>query len=251
MAVEIVKTKPKMINQQVGWCGGCGHGIIQRLVAEVCEEMGLVEKTVQVVDIACSYWSIDTLNCDGIAGPHGRCAAVATGIKKVRPDANVYVHAGDGCSYVIGLCETMYAAQRNVPITMIVVNNGIFGMTGGQTNLATTLIGDKTVSSPYGRDANIMGEPFDFLSIVSQYNIAYAARGALYDAKHINECKRMIRQGFEYQRDNKGFSLIEILSPCPTNWKLSPVKSMEKIKNENEKFFPVKVYVDVEKGGKQ
>ena len=110
MAVKL--TKPEMINQQVGWCGGCGHGIIQRLIAECCEDLGIVEKTVQVVDIACAYWSIDTLNCDGIAGPHGRCAAVATGIKKVRPEANVYVHAGDGCSYVIGLSETCFAAQR-------------------------------------------------------------------------------------------------------------------------------------------
>ena len=94
-------TKPEIINQQVGWCPGCGHGIIQRLIAECCEELGLCEKTIQVVDIACAYWSIDTLNCDGIAGPHGRCAAVATAIKKVYPDSNVYVHAGDGCSYVI------------------------------------------------------------------------------------------------------------------------------------------------------
>lgn len=236
--------KPLMIDQQVGWCGGCGHGIIQRLIAECCEELDLVEKTVQVVDIACAYWSIDTLNCDGIAGPHGRCAAVATGIKKMRPDANVYIHAGDGCSYVIGLSETLYAAARNVPITMIVVNNGIFGMTGGQMNLATTLVGDKTVSSKNGRDANIAGEPFDFLNLVANYNIAYAARGALYDPKHIRETKKMIKKGFEYQRDKKGFSLIEILSPCPTNWKMTPVQAMEKIKNENEKVFPVKTYVD-------
>lgn len=245
--MTVKKTKPSMINQQVGWCGGCGHGIIQRLIAECCEELGLAEKTVQVVDIACAYWSIDTLNCDGIAGPHGRCAAVATGIKKMRPDANVYVHAGDGCSYVIGLSETCYAAQRNVPITMIVVNNGIFGMTGGQMNLATTLVGDRTVSSKNGRDANIAGEPFDFLNIISNYDIAYAARGALYDPKHITETKKMIKKGFENQRDNKGFSIIEILSPCPTNWKLTPVQAMEKIKNENQKVFPLKVYVD--KGG--
>ena len=242
MAVSL--KKPQMINQQVGWCGGCGHGIIQRLIAECCEELGLVEKTVQVVDIACAYWSIDTLNCDGIAGPHGRCAAVATAIKKVHPDSNVYVHAGDGCSYVIGLSETCYTAQRNVPITMIVVNNGIFGMTGGQMCLATTLEGDKTKSSKTGRTEDAAGEPFDMLNILSNYDIAYAARGALYDAKHINQTKRMLKKGFENQRDNKGFSIIEILSPCPTNWNLSPVAAMEKIKNENEKVFPVKVYVD-------
>lgn len=242
MAME--KKKPEMINQQVGWCGGCGHGIIQRLIAECCEELGIAEKTIQVVDIACAYWSIDTLNVDGIAGPHGRCAAVATGIKKVHPESNVYVHAGDGCSYVIGLSETCYAAQRNIPITMIVVNNGIFGMTGGQMNLATTLVGDKTVSSKAGRDAEKAGEPFDFLKMISNYNIALAARGALYDPKHINETKQLIKKGFEYQRDKKGFSIIEVLSPCPTNWKLSPVEAMQKIKDENEKVFPVKTYID-------
>lgn len=247
--MEIIKKKPEMINQQVGWCGGCGHGIIQRIIAECCEELELVEDTVQVVDIACAYWSIDTLNCDGIAGPHGRVAAAATGIKKIRPDSNVYVHAGDGCCYVIGFSETCYAAQRNIPITMIVVNNGIFGMTGGQMNLATTLVGDKAVSCKKGRDANIAGEPFDFLNIIKNYPIAYAARGALYDPKHINETKKMVKKGFTYQKEKKGFSLIEILSPCHTNWKLSPVDAMEKIKNENEKLFPVREYVDIEKGG--
>ena len=242
--MAIVRKKPEMIGQQVGWCGGCGHGIIQRLVAECCEELALAEKTVQVVDIACASWSIDALNADGIAGPHGRCAAVATGIKKVLPDANVYVHAGDGCSYVIGLSETCFAAERNIPITMIVANNGIFGMTGGQMCPATTLIGDKTVSSKKGRDKGISGDPFDMLNIISNYDIAYAARGALYDPKHINETKKMIKKGFEYQRDKKGFSMIEVLSPCPTNWKLSPVDAMAKIRDENEKIFPVKTYVD-------
>lgn len=242
--MEVRMTKPKMINQQVGWCGGCGHGIIQRLIAECCEELGLVEKTIQVVDIACSYWSIDTLNCDGIAGPHGRLAAVATGIKKVRPDANVYVCGGDGSSYVIGFDETIYAAVRNVPITMIVVNNGIFGMTGGQMCLATTNAGDKTVSTPYGRDVNAAGQPFDALAMLSTLPIAYAARGALYDPQNIDKTKKMIKKGMEYQRDNKGFSIIEVLSPCPTNWKMSAVDAMEKIKNVNQNIFPVKEFLD-------
>ncbi|BES66136.1 thiamine pyrophosphate-dependent enzyme [Gottschalkiaceae bacterium SANA] len=244
-----IRKKPEMINQQVGWCGGCGHGIVQRLIAECCEELGLVEKTVQVVDIACAYWSIDTLNCDGIAGPHGRCAAVATGIKKVRPEANVYVHAGDGCSYVIGLAETCYTAMRDIPITMIVVNNGIFGMTGGQMNPATTLLGDKTVSSVKGRDEKTAGKPFDMLKIIETFDIEYAARGALYDTKHINQTKKMLKKGFENQRDGKGFSIIEILSPCPTNWKMSPVDSMIKLEKENELIFPVRVYKD--RGGEK
>ncbi|WP_409969364.1 thiamine pyrophosphate-dependent enzyme [Bengtsoniella intestinalis] len=241
--------KPEMINQQVGWCGGCGHGIIQRLIAECCEELGLVEKTIQCVDIACAYWSIDTLNCDGIAGPHGRCAAVATAIKKVHPESNVYVHAGDGCSYVIGLSETCFTAQRDVPITMIVVNNGIFGMTGGQLCIATTLVGDKTKSSKAGRSDEQFGKPFDMLEVLSNYDIEYAARGALYDPKHIDQTKKMLMKGFKNQMENKGFSIIEILSPCPTNWKMSPQESMDKLRDENEKIFPVKEYVD--RGGVQ
>lgn len=236
--------KPESILRSVGYCGGCGHGIIQRLIAESIEELGLQDQVIACVDIACSEWSMDALDYDAIAGPHGRIAAVATGVKKVRPDKTVYVHAGDGSSYVIGLAETTYAAIRDIPITMIVVNNGIFGMTGGQLNLATTLLGDRTVSSKAGRKRETMGHPVDMLQPFKTYDIAFAARGALYDVRHIDETKRYIKRGFENQMNNRGFSIIEVLSPCPTNWKLSPVEAMEKIKNENEKVFPVGVYVD-------
>ncbi|MBC3537162.1 thiamine pyrophosphate-dependent enzyme [Megasphaera hominis] len=241
--------KPESIVNTTEYCGGCGHGIIQRLIAESIEELNLQDKTIGVVDIACSYWSLDALDYDMIAGPHGRLAAVATGIKRVRPEANVYVHSGDGCAYVIGLSETSYAAIRDVPITMIVANNGIFGMTGGQLNLATTLVGDKTVSSKAGRNPDTMGHPVDMLKSFQNYDVEFLARGALYDVKHIEQTKKFIKKGLENQRDGKGFSLIEVLSPCPTNWKLDPVKAMEKIKNENEKIFPVGVYTD--RGGVQ
>ena len=241
--------KPESIINTAGYCGGCGHGVIQRLIAECIEELGLQDKVIASVDIACAFWSQDELNFEFIAGPHGRCASVATGIKKVRPDATVYVHAGDGCSYVIGLEETCYAAIRDVPITMIVVNNGIFGMTGGQLNLATTLLGDKTLSSKTGRKRETMGAPSDMLKAISAFDVEFLARGALYDAKHIEQTKKLIKKGFENQRDGKGFSLIEVLSPCPTNWKMTPVQAMEKIKNETEKVFPLGVYVD--RGGKE
>lgn len=244
-----VYTKPKSIVGTTEYCGGCGHGIIQRLITESIEELGLQDKTIGVVDIACSYWSLDALDFDMIAGPHGRLAAVATGIKKVRPKANVYIHSGDGCAYVIGLSETSYAAIRDIPVTMIVANNGIFGMTGGQMNLATTLLGDKTVSSKTGRKRETMGHPVDMLKSFQNYDVAFLARGALYDVKHIEETKRYIKKGFENQRDGKGFSLIEVLSPCPTNWKLSPVEAMKKIKEQNEKVFPLGVYTD--RGGDQ
>lgn len=242
-------TQPKSIINTTEYCGGCGHGIIQRLIAESIEEMGLQDHTIGVVDIACSYWSLDALDFDMIAGPHGRLAAVATGIKKVRPDANVYVHAGDGCSYVIGLAETCYAAIRDIPITMIVANNGIFGMTGGQMNLATTLIGDKTVSSKSGRNPETMGHPVDMLKALQAFDVEFLARGAVYDVQHIEQTKKYIKQGLENQRQGKGFSLIEVLSPCPTNWKLNPVQAMEKIKTENEKVFSLGVYAD--RGGVQ
>lgn len=243
-----VYKKPESIIHTAGYCGGCGHGVIQRLIAESIEELGLQDNVIACVDIACAFWSQDALDFEFIAGPHGRCASVATGIKKVRPDTTVYVHAGDGCSYVIGWDETTYAAVRDVPITMIVVNNGIFGMTGGQMNLATTLVGDKTLSSKAGRRKETMGHPVDMLKAMQAYDVEFAARGALYDVKHIEQTKRYIKKGFQNQMENRGFSIIEILSPCPTNWKLSPVDAMAKIKNENEKVFPVGVYVD--RGGK-
>jgi 2-oxoglutarate/2-oxoacid ferredoxin oxidoreductase subunit beta len=239
-----VLKKPESIVAKAGYCGGCGHGVVQRLIAESIEELGLQDHVIASVDIACAFWSQDALDYEFISGPHGRCASVATGIKKVRPEATVYVHAGDGCSYVIGLSETCYAAIRDIPITMIVVNNGIFGMTGGQMNLATTLLGDKTLSSKKGRRKETMGEPTDMLKAMSAFDVEYLARGAIYDVKHIEQTKKMIKQGFQNQMEGRGFSLIEVLSPCPTNWKMTPVQAMEKIKTQTELVFPVGVYKD-------
>lgn len=236
--------KPEAILGQVSYCAGCGHAIIQRLIAECLQELGLQDSVIACCDIACSEWSLDALDYDFIAGPHGRQPAVATGIKRVRPDKTVYVHTGDGSAYVIGLAETCYAAIRDIPITMIVANNARLGMTGGQMNLATTLLGDKTVSSPYGREKKTMGHPSDMLKAIQSFDVQFAARGALYDPKHIDETKKYIKKGFENQMSGKGFSIIEVLSPCPTNWGMSPVEAMDKIKNESELVFPLGVYAD-------
>lgn len=236
--------KPDLIVKSCGYCGGCGHGIIQRLIAECLEELCIQEKTIQVVDIACCFWALDALNIDGIAGPHGRCAAVATGVKKARPDEIVYIHAGDGASYTIGMAETTHAVLRDVPITMIVVNNGIFGMTGGQMAPATTPLGDRTTSSSKGRTKELHGGPGDILASLSVYDVEFIARGALYDIKQINITKKYIKKGLQNQIDNKGFSLIEILSPCPTNWGLSEIAAMEKTKTSMTKIYPLKVYAD-------
>jgi 2-oxoglutarate ferredoxin oxidoreductase subunit beta len=241
--MPVVK-KPSIIVKESGYCGGCGHGIVQRLIAECVEELGLADKTINVVDIACCFWSLDALNFDGIAGPHGRCAAVATAIKKVRPGANVFIHAGDGASYGIGLLETTYAALRDVPVTMIVVNNGIFGMTGGQLCPGTTMLGQKTSSSPNGRNRELHGMPADFLKQLAEHDIQFAVRGALYNAKEISKTKSLIKKGFEYQQEDKGFSLIDILSPCPTNWRVSALEAEEKIEKDIAQFFKPGVYKD-------
>ncbi|MGL5511854.1 MAG: thiamine pyrophosphate-dependent enzyme, partial [Sporomusa sp.] len=148
-----------------------------------------------------------------------------------------------------GLAETCYTAIRDIPITMIVVNNGIFGMTGGQLCLATTLLGDKTLSSKAGRTKEQMSKPVDMLNVFKTFDVEFVARGAVYDPKRVDQTKRYIKQGLENQRDKKGFSLIEILSACPTNWKMTPVEAVEKIKTKTEKVFPLGVYMD--RGGVQ
>jgi len=240
--------KPAVLVGSSGYCGGCGHGIIQRLIAECVTELELIDKTVNVVDIACCFWSLDSLKFDGIAGPHGRCAAVATAIKRVRPDSNVFVYAGDGASYGIGWLETTYAALRDVPITMIVANNGLFGMTGGQMSPATTMLGQSTTSSPGGRDQRQHGSPADFLLDLAGRDIAYAARGALYNAREIRRTRSYIRRGFECQAQGLGFSVIEVLSPCPTNWRLTTAEADDKVENQIAPCYRTGVYKDREMG---
>ncbi len=235
---------PSTIIGETAYCGGCGHGVIQRLIAEALDELDLACSVINVVDIACCFWSLDTLDFDGIAGPHGRCAAVATAVKKARPDTTVFVHAGDGASYSIGFLETTYAALRDIPITMIVVNNGNFGMTGGQMSPATTMLGQRTTSSPRGRERALHGGPADFLRTLASYDIAFAARGALYNVKEINTTKSYIKKGFVNQRENKGFSVIEVLSPCPTNWGLSAVDANARLRDDIAEFFAPGIYTD-------
>ncbi len=236
--------KPDRIVQPCGFCGGCGHGVIQRLIAECLEELGISDRAINCVDIACCFWTLDGMDLDGIAGPHGRLPAVATGIKKTRPDDIVYIHAGDGASYTIGIAETVHICLRDVPVTMIVVNNGVFGMTGGQMSLGTTLLGQATTSTPRGRNESSNGSPGDFLQALSQFDFEFAARGALYSVKEINRTKQLIKKGFQNQMEKKGFSLIEVLSACPTNWHLSPVAANKRVEEVVAAQFPLRVYKD-------
>lgn len=240
--------KPELIIAKNAFCGGCGHGIIQRLICECIEELGMQDHAVNCVDIACSFWTVDTTNTDGLAGPHGRVPATATGLKCARPDDLVYIHAGDGASYTIGIAETTHLCMRDFPLTMFVVNNGVFGMTGGQLAPATTLVGQKTTSTPKGRDAKLNGQPGDQLAALSQHDFEFCARGAVCNVAEIAKTKKLIKKGLQNQIDKKGFSLIEILSGCPTNWNMTPVKANERVMEEMTKVYPLGVFRD--RGGK-
>ena len=230
-------------NTNSGFCPGCGHGIIFRLMAEAVEELGLSEKTIIVVDVACGSLLLEQWEFDSVQAPHGRPIVTAVGVKHVRPDCVVFAHLGDGAAYAIGLSETMHAALRNDNVIAIVVNNCVFGMTGGQMS-PTTLIGQKTISAPEGRTYEKSGQPFDAMKALQNLDIAYLARASVNTPASIITAGKYIKKALKKHLRNEGFCLIELLSPCPTNWKLSPKDSMEWMKNTVIPAFPVGEFVD-------
>jgi len=236
------KRIPKLLVEPNKFCPGCGHGIINRVVAEVLEEMGLAEQTVGSLAVGCACLMMDTFGADWIQAPHGRAAAVAVGVKRVRPECCVFTYQGDGDSMAIGFSETMYAAIRNENITAILVNNGIFGMTGGQM-APTSLPGQRTTTSPKGRDAELTGQPLNMVNQMKQLPIGYLARGAVSSAKDINKLKKYIKSAIETQMNGGGYSMVEVLSPCPTNWKMNMETSISHIENTVKDIFPVGEFV--------
>ncbi len=236
-----------LIAETTRFCPGCGHGIANRLLVEVLEEMGLINKAIITVDVACGCMQWKTWNVDTIMSAHGRDVAVAVGVKSVRPFNPSIVYVGDGAAYSIGLAETMHAALRNNNVTVVVVNNGVYGMTGGQMS-PTTMEGQKTTSSPSGRNAKKTGKPFDIVDVMGKLNIAYLARGSMHNANEIRNCKKYLGKAIEKQMNNAGFSLVELLAPCPTNWNMSPVNSMKRIKEELCSYYDIGEFID---GGRQ
>ncbi|MDO4260964.1 MAG: thiamine pyrophosphate-dependent enzyme [Eubacteriales bacterium] len=226
-----------------GFCPGCGHGIAARLIAEIVEEMGLREDFIPTVDVACGALNMDAWRFDTVMAAHGRPIVTAIGVKKVRKDKLSAAYIGDGAAYAIGMAETMHAALRNDNVTVIVMNNGVFGMTGGQM-APTTLLGQKTTSSPGGRSAKKQGMPFDVAKVLGQLPIAYLARGSLDSPAAVEKTKKYIKKGFEKQMNGEGFSLIEVLAPCPTNWGLSPVESLKHIREKTRAYYEVGEFVD-------
>ncbi len=226
------------------YCPGCGHGIVHRLVAEVIDELGIREKTIGTAPVGCAVLLYDYFNCDIIECSHGRPPAVATAIKRVLPDRIVFTYQGDGDLAAIGTGETIHAANRGENITVIFVNNAIYGMTGGQM-APTTITGQRSTTSPAGRGKNKEGPPIKVCELLSSLGgAAYLERVAVSTPKDIIKAKKAIKKGFTNQIEGKGFSLIEILSMCPTDWKVTPEAAVDFVNNEMKKVFPLGVIKD-------
>ena len=226
------------------YCPGCTHGIIHRLVAETLEELNVLDRTIGVAPVGCSVFAYNYFNCDMIEAAHGRAPAVATGVKRSYPDNIVFTYQGDGDLAAIGTAETVHSAARGENITVIFVNNAIYGMTGGQM-APTTLPGMVTQTSPYGRDTSTVGYPVKVCEMLSQVDGAtYLERVAVNNIKNIRAAKKAIKHAFQNQIEGKGFSLIEVLSTCPTNWGVAPDKALEWVESTMIPYYPLGVYKD-------
>lgn len=226
------------------YCPGCTHGIIHRLVAEAMDDLGIEGKTVGVASVGCSVMAYNYFNCDMIQAPHGRAPAVATGIKRARPENAVFTYQGDGDLAAIGTAEIVHAATRGENITVVFVNNAIYGMTGGQM-APTTLPGQITQTTPYGRDTKIAGNPIRVSEMLSTLDgVAYIERVTVDTVPHVRTAKKAIRKAFETQLAGKGFTMVEVLSTCPTNWGLSPLEALGWLKDNMIPYYPLGVYKD-------
>jgi len=228
------------------YCPGCTHGIIHRLVAEAIDELGIEGDTIGVAPVGCAVFAYNYFNCDMIEAAHGRAPAVATGVKRARPDKTVFTYQGDGDLAAIGTAETVHAATRGENITVIFVNNAIYGMTGGQM-APTTLPGQVTTTSPYGRARKIQGSPIRVCEMLSTLDgVALAARVSVDSPKNVMNAKKMIKKAFQNQLDGKGFSIVEVLSTCPTNWGLSPKDALQWLRDNMMPYYPLGTYKDTE-----
>ena len=232
------------------YCPGCTHGIVHRLVAEVLDELGIEGQTVGIAPVGCSVFAYNYFNCDMIEAPHGRAPAVATGVKRANPDKTVFTYQGDGDLAAIGTAETLHVGARGENITVIFINNAIYGMTGGQM-APTTLLGQVTTTSPYGRKKEIQGNPIRVCEMVSTLDgAAYVERVSVDCVKNVVAAKKAIKKAFEVQQQGLGLSLIEVLSTCPTNWGLTPQKALEWLRENMIEHYPLGVYKDITKEAK-
>ena len=244
MAIVFDRT-PVLTEVPFHYCPGCGHGIVHRMVAEVIDELGIREKTAGVAPVGCAVFAYNYFNVDMYEAAHGRAPAVATGFKRVHPDKYIFTYQGDGDLASIGTAEIVHAAHRGEKITTIFINNAIYGMTGGQM-APTSLVGQKTTTSPLGRDKNHCGEPIRIAEMLATINgSAFIARTALNSTPNLIKTKAAIKKAFEAQLAGKGFSLVEVLSPCPTNWGKSPAEAMDWINDAMIPYYPLGIMKEV------
>jgi len=226
------------------YCPGCTHGIVHRLIGEVLVEMDILDNTVGICPVGCAVFAYDYFNCDMLQASHGRAPAVATGVKRSRPDNFVFTYQGDGDLASIGMAEIVHAAARGENFTTIFINNGVYGMTGGQM-APTTLVGQKATTCPMGRDVSTAGYPIKVSEMLATLDApAFVTRQSIHNVKSINDTKKAIRRGFEIQKQQRGFSFIEVLTTCPTWWGMTPVESMKWLATGIQDNFPVGTLVD-------
>jgi 2-oxoglutarate ferredoxin oxidoreductase subunit beta len=252
---KIIYERPQSLTDALThYCPGCTHGTAHRLVAEVLDELDLRERSILVASVGCSVFSYRYFDVDACEAAHGRAAAMATGIKRVNPDNIVFTYQGDGDLASIGIAETIHAAARGEKLTIIFLNNAIYGMTGGQM-APTSLIGQKTRSSPFGRDVQLAGYPVRMAELLAGLEgTVYSVRRSLHDARHINQAKKAIRIAFQAQIKDLGFSMVELLSTCPTNWHMTPIEACAWVRDNMIPYFPLgdfKVAPELKKGAKR
>ena len=239
------RTKTIQEDKVSGFCPGCMHSTVIKLIGEVLEEMELVDRAACVLGIGCCGLHMDYIAYDNTTAPHGRACAVATGMKRSNPDSLVFTYQGDGDFASIGLAESISAANRGENITVIFINNGIYGMTGGQM-APTTLIGEKTTTSPYGRTAERNGNPIRISEMLATLDgPSFIARVSVHDVKNVLNAKKVIAKAFEHQAEGKGLSLVEVLSTCPTNWGRSPQEAMKFVAERMIPEYPLGIFKEV------
>ena len=241
----VVFQKPHALEDvPLHYCPGCTHGIVHRLVAEAIDELGIEGETIGVAPVGCAVMAYDYFRCDMVEAAHGRAPAVATGIKRAKPENIVFTYQGDGDLASIGMAETVHAATRNENITIIFINNAIYGMTGGQM-APTSLPGQVTQTSPYGRDVATAGFPIKVSELLAALDgPSYIQRVAVNNVKNVKQAKKAIKKAFENQVQGKGFSLIEVVSSCPTNWGMSPQQALDWVEEKMIPYYPLGVYKD-------
>ncbi|MCL2503704.1 MAG: thiamine pyrophosphate-dependent enzyme [Coriobacteriia bacterium] len=245
----VFKRPAALTDRQFSYCPGCSHGIVHRLIAEAIDELGIEGKAVGIAPVGCSVFAYEFFSCDMVQAAHGRAPAVATGIKRAVPGSIVFSYQGDGDLASIGMAETIHVASRGEKITVIFINNAIYGMTGGQM-APTTLPGQVTQTSPLGRDVEIAGYPIRICELLSTLDgVALAERVSVDTPRNIRTAKKAVKKAFEYQAEGLGYTIVEVVSTCPTNWGLSPVEALGWLNENLLPYYPPGVYRDVKAEG--